>query len=111
MPVLALLEAARERYTRNHSSSEATTPRMSGEGTGGAIHPHTSATGLDYSTVPTRDQQQPPGAVPAAQRLSSHNPRQARLSRLLSIKEVPNDVRQPQSTPRDSPADMNGLGF
>ena len=120
MPVLVLLEAAKERYTRNHSSSESTTPRMSGEGTGGTIHPHTSATGLDYSTILTRDQQsQLPVAVLAAQRLSNHNPRQGRLGRLLSIKEVPNDIHQPQSTPREStstqraqhPSDMNGLGF
>lgn len=111
MPVLALLEAARERYTRNHSSSESTTPRMSSEGTGGATCQRNSATGLDYSTVPIRDQQQP-GAVPA-QFLSSfgNNIRQARLSHLLSIKEAPNDIHQPSQRSEQRPEDGNGLGF
>ena len=89
MPVLALLEAAKERHGRLHGTSDSTTPRMSGETGGSNAQPCSSIAGLDFSAMPIRDQQ---GAATTS--AFSYGVRQARLSQLMSIKEAPNDTRR-----------------
>ena len=102
MPVLALLEAAKERYGGLHGNSDSTTPRMSGETGGSGAQPCSSIAGLDFSAMPIRDQQ-----AAATTSAFGYGVRQARLSQLMSIKEAPSDTRRQRAAGDGNQRDGN----
>ena len=87
MPVLLLVEDARERYIRLHGS-DATTPRMSGESgaRGTPNRQHSGNNALGYALT-ARDQQITVHESPKRSQ-SSLGKAQLALGRLIPIKEV-----------------------